>query len=179
MTTDLRVDWQHGSPYVGLIQRLTTAAARGWKDRDPLEALPAVWWGLRTHYPKGSLVDPTDRLLRTIVHRRVSNDLSRSRGRATIGGRLVSSDPGIFEVPDPSSLSPDRELEDQELIDRFWAELAGLSSRRREAVLCKLGLARVGSAVELARSWGTSPQNVHRLAKKGLEQLRAALAEFE
>ncbi len=179
MTTELRVDWKIGSPYMDLIRRLTAAAARGWKDRDPFEALSAVWSGLSTLYPEDSLVDPADGLLRTIVHRRVSNDLSRSKGRATIGDRLVSSDPGIFEVPDSSSPSPDRELEDQELIDRFWAELAGLSHRRREAVLCKLGLARVGSAVELARSWGTSPQNVHRLAKKGLEQLRAALAEFE
>lgn len=167
---EIRVDWGPGSPFLDMILGRIAAEARRWKARDPLEALPEVWSGLRVHYPEGRLIDPGDGRLRMIVRRRASKYFSRSRGIEPALKESVSLDKRIDEDGlEARSPTPDLDLSHRELLDFLGVELARLGVRRREAVLCKLGLGRVGTAADLARSWGTSPQYVHQQAKKGLE----------
>jgi DNA-directed RNA polymerase specialized sigma24 family protein len=168
------VNWEPGSPFLDLIRRLIAVAARRWQGREPCEALSQVWKGLTGRYPEGLIIDPDDKLLRTIVCRRVSRCFTRSRGMTPARGKWISFKPGIHDAYlESRSPTPDGDLSDREQLDWCMAQLAGLPARRREAVLCKMGLGPVGTVGELARIWGTSPQNVHQQARKGLEQLRA------
>jgi DNA-directed RNA polymerase specialized sigma24 family protein len=158
-----------------LIRRLVAAAVRRWQGREPHEALSEAWLELRARYPQGRQIDPGDPLLRTIVYRSVSRYFTRSGGSKPAEWKSIPGEPGILGGDlDSRSPTPDQDLGNRELFDRCWSELARMGVRRREAVLCKVGLGRVETTAELARIWGTSLQNVHKHAKKGLEQLRRA-----
>jgi len=133
---------------------------------------------LRELYPIGVLIDPQERLLKTIVFRKVDSFYSRGENHPKFRVGRVS----LAKIGDPSQVRvkpPIEEIAERETRAAIEAAIADQSPHRREAVRAKLGLGDVRSARELARDWGAKhPQNVYKLAAKGIKELKKSLARF-
>lgn len=171
----IRVDWVSGSPFFDHVSRLTARAARNCRG-EPDEALGYVWEHLRKKYDAGSIIDMQGSMLATIVSRKVK---SFYRGRDKPLQFRAGFDPldEVEEAPRSRTKPPSDDVADRELRAALDAGIAALDPRRREAVLVKLEL-DVRGVNELAQCWGTTPQNVHKLAKKGIQELRTSLSRF-
>ena len=173
MSEYIRVDWESGSPFFQLVERLISRKARAWRG-EPGDALGYVWEHLRRRFQVDDLIDPGKCNLATIVSRKVSNFYTRQEKTPRAGNGWVS----LSEVGEPSearSILPTEGIAYQELLAALGAAVAELNPRRRDAVLARL---EFGDVLSLARSRGTTPQNEHRLAKKGIVELRTSLSRF-
>jgi RNA polymerase sigma factor (sigma-70 family) len=197
----IRVDWSPNSSFVLLISELTALASRRWGG-EPTEALGEVWRGLNKTLEIGAFIDRKDRMLRTIIRRRVSNFFRRGdrppssqTGRIPLEavGELMSSlrhvsacapradrrrgHLGESMISMRQLSSPDNEVANRELGVAIGAAISQLRPRRREVALA-LWLKDTANLRELASRLGTSRQNIEKHAKKALEELQGSLSRF-
>ncbi len=99
MSEYIRVDWESGSPFFQLVERLISRKARAWRG-EPGDALGYVWEHLRRRFQVDDLIDPGKCNLATIVSRKVSNFYTRQEKTPRAGNGWVS----LSEVGEPSGL---------------------------------------------------------------------------
>ena len=174
----IQVDWSEGAPFYQVFKRLVILKARRWKGQ-PTEALGYVWEYLDRQYVVGTLVDPHDAILRTIIFRKVSNFYNRYEKPRRAGAYRVSLDEIDEAHPSRVGAKPSSdEATSRELSENVSAAMNALSPQRREAILSWLKCDDVPRAHELAERWDTTVQNVYMHKNKGLKQLQIILSKF-
>jgi hypothetical protein len=179
MPEPIRVEWGLKCPFLLLVEKWTAQAARRW-GLEPTEALGYVWEGLRSSYVVGNVLDPRDNpLLRAIIERKVNNCYRKNK---SLGSRYGWASLGEAEEVKSFNYhrvkTPVEEAMNREVSVSIYAAIERLPSRQRDAVRFKLGLSGAPTVNELARIWGTTPQNVRKHAKKAVAALRTSLDRF-
>lgn len=178
MADALRVDWRPGTPFLLLIQGLTARMSRRWRHDDPLEALFDVYKGLRHTFVDGEVVERGSGLIWTIVFRRVTNYYKSRDKRGPCQLRRHSFDDPITQYLDTDVDTPLDEAANRELREVVDGALSAMPPHRAEAVRSRLGYPGSPNPSDLARRWGTTRQNVHKHADKGLAELRYVTEKF-
>jgi hypothetical protein len=181
MNGPIRVDWELGSGFVELVRsEVTRISARRWKDADPHEALSEVWIGIKRARPPIEdgqiLIGKQIGRLQLIIQRRISNYF-----RSKCGRRPRQPNSSDFHHPDIEDLEstsepPDRTVADRDLIEQVDRRLSEMPPHRAEAVLSRFGFPDTSRRPGGVLNAGTTRQNRDKHAKKGLEELRLALA---
>ncbi len=157
--------------YLEWLRARTIEESRRWRG-DPDEVLGEVWIRLNDRELWAKAFDPEDENLRKALSREVRNCHRKSR-RASLAFALTV-EPASDSSADPAALAAGRES-----CEVIATALAGLNPRRREAVAATMGIDERRSVTEVARHWGTTPQNVRKQCRKGIDQLRGPLTRFD
>lgn len=204
MSETIRVEWREGTPFFEIVKEQTKRSARRWGG-EPTEPWGDVWIALRSSLEEGQAID--QELLVTMIRKDVSNFYTRREKPPRLEHRRISFDaPVEQQLSEPrstrrpvephrprdsaanSSLSgpkqarrwelPEREAERRELSAALDAAFAGLPPRHNRAARSKLRYGDYEQQKEIARSWGTTPQNVSKHAMRACQELRARLSGF-
>ena len=174
----IRVEWEPRSLFFLLVLDLIGQASRRWNG-ERHEALGYVWQTLRLIYFVGDIFELRDTpRLRKIVQRKVSNFYRQERSHRTPDGPTFCERSNGLSSTRPAGDPPEVEVANRELSAMIDAALNRLGPSRGEAARAVLKHAEAPSVAELARGWGTTPQNVYKHGKKAAEQLRKSLAGF-